>query len=61
MRLLIFAKYKSTHTNFELEKTLLGIVVDWSEAEMTLEFLWERNSIAINLLKSCKVRWHHLL
>ena len=39
-----FTKRKSVDSNFEPGKTLLGVVVDWSDAKSkVLDLLWGRN------------------
>ena len=51
-----FLKCKS-EGNFELGKSLLGIVVDWSDAEIKGLGKAVGRELATTLLKGCKVHW----
>ena len=41
----LFEQYRQADTNFAIGKTLLGIVTDWSDAEIKglIKCLWARN------------------
>ena len=52
-----FTKCKSVDSNFEPGKTLLGVVVDWLDAEIKGLGLAVGKELAITLLKGCKVHW----
>ena len=53
-----FEKCKRDHQEFELRKSLLGIVIDWSDAEIR----GLRDAVGIEmakaLLKGCQVHWN---
>ena len=53
-----FEKCKRDHQEFELGKSLLGIVIDWSDAEIR----GLRDAVGIEmakaLLKGCQVHWN---
>ena len=53
-----FEKCKRDHQEFELRKSLLGIVIDWSDAEIR----GLRDAVVIEmakaLLKECQVHWN---
>ena len=50
-----FSKCKSDHNNFEVGKSLLGIEVDWSGAEIKGVGVAVGKELGISLLKGCKV------
>lgn len=52
-----FLKCKSVLDDFEIGKTLLGIVVDWSDAEIKGLGKAVGKDLAVTLLKGCKVHW----
>ena len=52
-----FTKCKSVHNDFEPGTSLLGIVVDWSDAEIKGLGIAVGKELAITLLKGCKVHW----
>ena len=52
-----FTKCKSVHNDFEPGKSLLGIVVDWLDAEIKGLGIAVGKELAITLLKGCKVHW----
>ncbi len=52
-----FNKCKHSNNNFKLGISLLGIVVDWSDAEIKGLGSAVGKELAITLLKGCKVHW----
>lgn len=52
-----FEKCKLARNSFELGKTLLGIVVDWSDAEIKGLGIAVGKEVATTLSKGCKVHW----
>ena len=52
-----FAKCRSVHNNFEPGKSLAGVVVDWSDAEIKGLGIAVGKELAVTLLKGCKVHW----
>ena len=52
-----FTKCKSVHNDFEPGESLLGIIVDWSDAEIKGLGIAVGKERAITLLKECKVHW----
>ena len=52
-----FQKCKSDHPSFEPGKTLKGVVVDWSDAEIKGLGQAVGQDIAIQLLKGCSIHW----
>ena len=55
----IFAK-ASTNADFEPGSTLLGVITDWSDAEINGLRLAVGKSMAEKLLKGCSVHWQRL-
>ncbi len=53
-----FDKCKREHKEFELGKTLLGVVIDWSDAEMRGLREAVGTEMATKLLKGCQVHWN---
>ena len=52
----MFTKCKSVHSNYPGE-SLLGIIVDWSDAEIKGLGIAVGKECAITLLKACEVHW----
>lgn len=52
----MFAK-ASTDANFKFGSTLLGVVTDWSDAEINGLKLAVGQDVAEKLLKGCSVHW----
>ena len=52
-----FARCKAEIKDFELGKSLLGIVIDWSDAEIKGVKKAVGESMASTLLKGCRVHW----
>lgn len=55
----IFTKCAKNHPQFQLGKSLLGIVTDWSDAEVNGLKKFAGDTIATQLLEGCKVHWAH--
>ena len=53
----IFAKCKTDTPNFELGKSLLGVIIDWSDAEIQGLGGAVGPDVARKLLKGCSVHW----
>ena len=53
-----FEKCKRDHQEFELGKSLLGIVIDWCDAEIRGLRDAVGTEIAKALLKGCQVHWN---
>ena len=53
----LFSKCASTCQDFELGSTLLGVVTDWSDAEISGLKMAVGKKMAESLLKGCKVHW----
>ena len=51
-----FDACKESYPEFSIGKTLLGVVVDWSDAEIQLRDA-VGNDLATKLLRGCKVHW----
>ena len=54
---LMFDQCKKDNPEFNVEKTLLGVVIDWSDAEAEGLRLAVGKETANVLLKGCKVHW----
>ena len=54
---LIFDQCKKDNPEFNVEKTLLGVVIDWNDAEAEGLRLAVGKETANVLLKGCKVHW----
>ena len=52
-----FNRCKSSNSTFKLGTSLLGVVVDWSDAEIKGLGNAVGKELAITLLKGCKVHW----
>ena len=52
-----FAKCKADNPNFELGKSLLGVIIDWSDAEIQGLGGAVGPDVARKLLKGCSVHW----
>ena len=52
-----FAYCKDSHEEFEVGKSLLGIVIDWCDAEINGLGKAVGREIAVKLLKGCSVHW----
>ena len=52
-----FKKCKADHPDFEPGKTLKGVVVDWSDAEIKGLSQAVGQDMAIELLKGCAIHW----
>ena len=52
-----FAACKGKYPNFKVGETLLGIVVDWSDAEISGLGQAVGKDLATKLLRGCKVHW----
>ena len=52
-----FQKCKVDHPDFEPGKTLKGVVVDWSDAEIKGLSQTVGQDMAIELLKGCAIHW----
>ena len=50
-----FANCKNKHADFEIGKSLLGIVIDWCDAEINGLRKAVGREIAVKLLKGCSV------
>ena len=55
-----FNRCKYSNSNFKLETSLLGGVVDWSDAEIKGLGSAVGKELAITLLKGCRVHWTRL-
>ena len=55
-----FNRCKYSNNNFKLETSLLGVVVDWSDAEIKGLGSAVGKELAITLLKGCRVHWTRL-
>ena len=55
-----FSRCKSSNSTFKLGTSLLGVVVDWSDAEIKGLGNAIGKELAITLLKGCKVHWTRL-
>jgi len=53
----MFKKCKADHPNFQPNETLLGVVTDWSDAEINGLKSCVGEDEAMQLLKGCKVHW----
>lgn len=53
----LFSKCKCDHAEFEVGKTLQGVVIDWSEAEMKGLGIAVGSELAKKLLRGCSVHW----
>ena len=54
----MFDRCRNSNEDFELGSTLLGIVTDWSDAEINGLRKAAGKKMAETLLKGCKVHWH---
>ena len=54
---LMFEQYTKECSNFKVGETLVGVIVDWSDAEAQGLRLAVGNDLADKLLKGCQVHW----
>ena len=52
-----FAYCKDSHEEFEVGKSLLGIVIDWCDAEINGLGKAVGRETAVKLLKGCSIHW----
>ena len=55
----ILERCSSIREDFEVGQTLLGIITDWSDAEINGFEAVVGRAKAMELLKECKVHWQH--
>ena len=55
----IFENYSAEYSEFEVGKSLKGVVIDWSDAEVAGLRGAIGEDLAWKLLKGCKVHWNH--
>ena len=53
----LFTKCKNRYPNFELGKSLVGVITDWSDAEVNGLKKFAGDKVATQLLKGCRVHW----
>jgi len=53
----LFTKCQSCYSNFELGRSLIGVITDWSDAEVNILKKFAGDKVAIQFLKGCRVHW----
>ena len=53
----MFDHCKENYSDFEIGKSLLAVILDWSDAEINGLKAAIGNALAMSLLKGCKVHW----
>ena len=53
----LFTKCQSCYSNFELGRSHVGVITDWSDAEVNGLKKFAGDKVATQLLKGCRVHW----
>ena len=53
----MFDHCKENYSDFDLSRSLLAVILDWSDAEINGLKAAIGNTLAVSLLKGCKVHW----